>query len=49
MAREAGFDQVVVKPVDPDILVGEIERLLEDMVAVRQPSHIARQSAQEIG
>jgi CheY-like chemotaxis protein len=27
-AREAGFDQIVVKPCDPDLLVGEIERQL---------------------
>jgi two-component system cell cycle response regulator DivK len=27
-AREAGFDQIVVKPCDPDVLVEEIERLL---------------------
>ena len=25
-AREAGFDQIVVKPCDPDMLVEEIER-----------------------
>ena len=49
LAREAGFDRVVVKPVDLDSLVMEIERLLDDMVAVRQPSHIGRQSAQENG
>lgn len=29
-AREAGFDQIVVKPCDPDLLVEEIERLLTD-------------------
>ena len=28
-AREAGFDQIVVKPCDPDMLVEEIERLLQ--------------------
>lgn len=28
-AREAGFDQIVVKPCDPDTLIAEIERLLE--------------------
>lgn len=28
-AREAGFDQIVVKPCDPDALIAEIERLLE--------------------
>lgn len=27
-AREAGFDQIVVKPCDPDMLIEEIERLL---------------------
>jgi len=29
-AREAGFDQIVVKPCDPDLLVEEIERLLQE-------------------
>jgi CheY-like chemotaxis protein len=28
-AREAGFDQIIVKPCDPDMLVDEIERLLQ--------------------
>jgi two-component system cell cycle response regulator DivK len=28
-AREAGFDRIVVKPCDPDVLVEEIERLLQ--------------------
>ncbi len=30
LAREVGFDAVVVKPCDPDILLLEIERLLAD-------------------
>lgn len=29
LAREAGFDQIVLKPCDPDALVEEIERLLD--------------------
>lgn len=49
MAREAGFDRIVVKPVDPDCLGRDIERLLDDMVMVRQPRHIARDSAHENG
>jgi CheY-like chemotaxis protein len=28
-ARDAGFDQIVIKPCDPDALIEEIERLLE--------------------
>ena len=49
MAREAGFDDVVVKPVDPDSLVEHIERLLDVTVAVRQPSHIAMEQAHKNG
>ena len=39
-ARHAGFDQIVIKPCEPDMLVEEIERLLEstDEVAF-QPDH----------
>jgi len=40
-AREAGFDRIVVKPCDPDVLVGEIERLLLSTAkASGQPSHM---------
>ena len=49
MAREAGFDQVVVKPIDPDKLVDEIERLLDRTVSVRQPNHSIAHRAHENG
>lgn len=32
LAREVGFDAVVVKPCDPDMLIAEIERLAPDPV-----------------
>lgn len=38
-ARDAGFDQIVLKPCDPDVLVDEIERLLDSEHP--QPSHNA--------
>jgi CheY-like chemotaxis protein len=42
LARDAGFDLIVVKPCEPDELVGEIERLLHSAVRVPgQPSHVA--------
>jgi CheY-like chemotaxis protein len=49
MAREAGFDQVVVKPVDPDRLVKEIELLLDRTVRVRQPNHSSGHRAHDNG
>jgi two-component system cell cycle response regulator DivK len=41
-ARAAGFDQIVIKPCEPDRLVEEIERLLllKDQAAL-QPSRVA--------
>ena len=49
MARDAGFDAIVVKPVEPDSLVEHIKRLLDHMVGVRQPNHMVRDSAQQNG
>jgi len=39
MARQSGFDAVVVKPCDPDMLVLEIERLLPRDAEGFQPIH----------
>ena len=49
MAREAGFDHVLVKPLEPDVLVREIERLLDDRVPVRQPIRVRMEPAQDNG
>jgi len=38
-AREVGFDAVVVKPCDPDMLLLEIERLLGDDLGAIQPGN----------
>ncbi len=41
-ARDAGFDRIVIKPCDPDVLVEEIERLLLSAARVPgQPCHMA--------
>jgi len=37
LARQSGFDAVVVKPCDPDMLVQEIERLLASGPVSAQP------------
>ena len=39
LARQSGFDAVVVKPCDPDMLVHEIERLLPAEIEGFQPNH----------
>lgn len=49
LAREAGFDQFMIKPIDPESLMREIEKLLERYGAVSQPSSFAMQPAQENG
>lgn len=41
LAREVGFDAVVVKPCDPEQLVREIERLLRREAPARQPGRTA--------
>lgn len=49
LAREAGFDRIMVKPIEPDSLVGEIEQLLDRCVSVRQPSHLPVKAAHDNG
>jgi two-component system, cell cycle response regulator DivK len=39
LARQSGFDAVLVKPCDPDMLVQEIERLLASGPLGAQPDH----------
>ena len=49
-AREAGFDQIVIKPCDPDLLVEEIERHLQAADEFdTQPSHFAVEHGHENG
>jgi CheY-like chemotaxis protein len=49
VARECGFDEVIVKPVDPDQLMKVIERLLDSESTVSQPSHVGGEQAGENG
>lgn len=44
LAREVGFDAVVVKPCDPDLLLGEIERLIAGPV---EPIQLSSNSVNE--
>ncbi len=44
LAREVGFDSVVVKPCDPDMLLAEIERLTADPV---DPIQLSNSSVNE--
>jgi CheY-like chemotaxis protein len=49
-AREAGFDQIVIKPCDPDLLVEEIERqLLSVDEPDTQPSQLPMEHGHENG
>lgn len=49
MARNAGFDEVLVKPIDPGRLVEEIERLLNSDFTSSQLSHMTVEPAQDNG
>ena len=46
-ARDAGFDHIVIKPCDPDMLLEEIERLLA--APVLQPSNSSVEHGHKIG
>ena len=49
-ARDAGFDRIVVKPCDPDVLVGEIERLLLSAAKISgQPCPVAVERGRKNG
>jgi CheY-like chemotaxis protein len=49
-AREAGFDHIVIKPTDPDVLVADIERLLGSEPSLPfQPDNLAVEHGQENG
>ena len=49
-ARDAGFDRIVIKPCDPDVLVEEIERLLLSAAEIPgQPCHVAMEHGHNNG
>lgn len=48
-ARECGFDHIVIKPCDPDMLVEEIERLLIAAEPNDQPSSFDMEHRHENG
>jgi CheY-like chemotaxis protein len=49
-ARGLGFDQIVIKPFDPDYLVEEIERLLHSAAEIpTQPIHAAMEHGHNNG
>ena len=49
-ARDAGFDRIVIKPCDPDVLVEEIERLLLSAAKIpHQPCHVAMEHGHNNG
>ena len=49
-AIEAGFDQIVIKPADPDMLVTEIERLLNSEPTLPfQPSNVVVEHGHDNG
>lgn len=49
MAREAGFDRVLVKPIEPETLIDAIEEHLDSTCSVRKPSHFDGDSAHQNG
>jgi len=48
-ARQAGFDEIVVKPAEPDALVEVIERLLQSAAAPAELSYVAVQRGRKNG
>ena len=48
-ARQAGFDEIVLKPAEPDALVEVIERLLQSAAAPAELSYVAVQRGRKNG
>jgi len=49
MAREAGFDRVLVKPIEPETLIDAIDEHLDSTCSVRQPNRFGGDSAHQNG